>query len=78
MCVVGENGYALDFGGTEVTGVDFDEGLAGLCADALFRLARAFPARIVDKHRIIVSVLCLEDDRISRHGWGASGDAQGK
>lgn len=75
MCVVGENGYALDFGGTEVTGVDFHKGLAGLCADALFRLARAFPARIVDKHRIVVSFLCQEGDRSPQNGWGGSGTA---
>lgn len=51
--VVGENENrdALDFSGTEVAGVDLDDDLAGLGADALLRLALALPAR--DEGRII-------------------------
>lgn len=40
-----ENRDALDFSGTEVAGVDLDDDLAGLGADALLRLALALPAR---------------------------------
>lgn len=44
--VVKGSWYALDLSGTEVTGINFDEGLAGLGTDTLLGLALAFPARI--------------------------------